>query len=167
MAIGERIRFFRKKAGLTQKQLGLMVGFPENSAEVRIAQYERGTRAPKNDLIKKLSRIFNVSPDALCVPNIDNENSLLFTLFTLEDMYGFKVCRSGPYIYLIAGDLTGPPSELNEKLLSWSHYAEMLKDDKISKEEYNRWRYSISAGPQQSGAAKHKRGTNRKSPAKP
>ena len=33
MAIGERIRFFRNKNGMTQKHLGKMVGFPEKSAE--------------------------------------------------------------------------------------------------------------------------------------
>ena len=37
MAIGERIRHFRNKRGLTQKQLGTAVGFPEKSADVRLA----------------------------------------------------------------------------------------------------------------------------------
>ena len=40
MAIGERIRFFRNKKGVTQKYLGQVVGFPERSADVRMAQYE-------------------------------------------------------------------------------------------------------------------------------
>lgn len=47
MAIGERIHYFRVKRGLTQKQLGLGLGFPEKSADVRMAQYESGTRTPK------------------------------------------------------------------------------------------------------------------------
>ena len=29
MAIGERIRFFRNMKGITQKYLGMVVGFPE------------------------------------------------------------------------------------------------------------------------------------------
>mgnify|MGYP002509053551 FL=1 len=37
MAIGERIRFFRNKKGVTQKYLGQVVGFPERSADVRKA----------------------------------------------------------------------------------------------------------------------------------
>ena len=47
MAIGERIHFFRNKCGLTQKQLGKLLGFPEKSADVRLAQYETGSRTPK------------------------------------------------------------------------------------------------------------------------
>lgn len=36
MATGERIRFFRTLRGMTQKYLGLMLGFPDNSADVRL-----------------------------------------------------------------------------------------------------------------------------------
>ena len=44
MAIGERIHFFRLLRGMTQKYLGTAVGFPERSADVRLAQYETGSR---------------------------------------------------------------------------------------------------------------------------
>ena len=37
MAIGERIHFFRTKRGMTQKYLGREMGFPEKSADVRMA----------------------------------------------------------------------------------------------------------------------------------
>lgn len=33
MAIGERIRFFRNLKGMTQKFLGMQVGFPEKTAD--------------------------------------------------------------------------------------------------------------------------------------
>ena len=51
MAIGERIRFFRNMKGITQKYLGMVVGFPERSADVRMAQYETGSRTPKACLL--------------------------------------------------------------------------------------------------------------------
>ena len=38
MAIGERIRFFRNKRGMTQKYLGVLMGFPEKAADIRMAQ---------------------------------------------------------------------------------------------------------------------------------
>ena len=50
MAIGERIHFFRLLRGMTQKYLGMALGFPEKSADVRLAQYETGSRTPKADL---------------------------------------------------------------------------------------------------------------------
>ena len=34
MAIGERIRTFRKRKGLTQKELGVQLGFKESTAAV-------------------------------------------------------------------------------------------------------------------------------------
>ena len=37
MAIGERIHFFRLLRGMTQKYLGMTLGFPEKSADVRLA----------------------------------------------------------------------------------------------------------------------------------
>ena len=40
MAIGERIRFFRNLRGMTQKWLGQAVGFPQKTADIRMAQYE-------------------------------------------------------------------------------------------------------------------------------
>ena len=46
MAIGERIRFFRNLRGMTQKYLGTVVGFPEKTADIRMAQYESGSRTP-------------------------------------------------------------------------------------------------------------------------
>lgn len=88
MAIGERIRFFRNLKGMTQKYLGMQVGFPEKTADIRMAQYESGSRTPKADLTNNLANVFGVSTSALTVPDIDSYNGLMHTLFTLEDLYG-------------------------------------------------------------------------------
>ena len=68
MAISERIHFFRLMRGMTQKYLGTAIGFPEKSADVRLAQYETGTRKPKADLTNALAQVLDVSPQALDVP---------------------------------------------------------------------------------------------------
>ena len=47
MAIGERIRFIRNLRGMTQKYLGTAIGFTEKTADVRMAQYESGSRTDK------------------------------------------------------------------------------------------------------------------------
>ena len=90
MAIGDRIRFIRNLRGITQKMLGIEIGFPERTADIRMAQYESGTRTPKADLTQTLAGIFDISPLALNVPNIEDERGLMHTLFALEDIYGFK-----------------------------------------------------------------------------
>ena len=72
MAIGERIRFLRNLKGMTQKWLGIAVGFPEKTADIRMAQYESGSRTPKADLTQSLAQVLEVSPLALTVPDIDS-----------------------------------------------------------------------------------------------
>lgn len=94
MAIGERIRFFRNLRGMTQKYLGTVVGFPEKTADIRMAQQESDARTPNADLTNTLVKIFEVSPQALTVPDINSYNGLMHTLFTLEDLYDLKNHRA-------------------------------------------------------------------------
>ena len=91
MAIGQRIKFFRNRKGMTQKQLGEQLGLKEKTSDVRMAQYESEARVPKIDLVKQMSQIFDINTHALTVPDIDTHIGLMHTLFALEDMYGLKV----------------------------------------------------------------------------
>ena len=93
MAFGKRLRFFRTRKGLTQKQVGEAAGFKGNTSEVRMAQYETEARTPKEPLIQQLSEMYGVSPRAIKVPDIDSELGLMHTLFALEDMYGFRIAN--------------------------------------------------------------------------
>ena len=48
MSPGRRIRHYRMLRGMTQKALGIAAGFPPETADLRIAQYESGVRTPKH-----------------------------------------------------------------------------------------------------------------------
>lgn len=145
MAIGERIHFFRLMRGMTQKSLGTMVGFPEGSADVRLAQYESGTRKPKTDLTNALAQALDVSPQALSVPAIDSHTGLMHTLFTLEDIYGLIVSEADGEICLKVNKHNGREAcELLKMLCAWKEQADKLSAEKISKEEYDDWRYHYS-----------------------
>ena len=141
MAIGERIHFFRNLRGMTQKFLGMAVGFPEKSADVRLAQYETGTRTPKADLTAALAKELDVSPRALNVPDIDTEVGLMHTLFALEDIYGLEPSREDGICRLWINLHTGDSSVMGD-LREWLKQKEKLKAGEISKEEYDRWRYN-------------------------
>ena len=91
MAIGKRIRFFRNRKGMTQKQLGELLGFLGKTSDVRMAQYESESRTPKQDLVKEMAHLLDVSPCAITVPEIDSYIGLMHTLFALEYMYGLKI----------------------------------------------------------------------------
>lgn len=142
MAIGERIHFFRILRGMTQKYLGTIVGFPERSADVRLAQYETGTRKPKAELTAALAQALDVSPHALDVPDIDSYIGLMHTLFTLEDLYGLTVSESDGEICLKVDTSKGKDAhELRKLLYAWKEQADKLSSGKISKDEYDNWRY--------------------------
>lgn len=142
MAIGERIHFFRNKRGMTQKYLGQAVGFPEKSADVRLAQYETGTRSPKADLTAALAQVLDVAPQALSVPDIDSYIGLMHTLFCLEDRYGLTIDdRDGEFILRVDAFNGREATELLEMLSAWAEQARKLKSGEITQDEYNEWRY--------------------------
>ena len=142
MAIGERIHFFRLLRGMTQKYLGMSLGFPEKSADVRLAQYETGSRTPKADLTAALAQVLDVSPYALSVPDIDSYVGLMHTLFTLEDNYGLKVSDlDGEICLKVDVRKNKDAAQLHEMLWTWREQAAKLEAAEISQEEYDRWRY--------------------------
>ena len=141
MAIGERIHLFRTRKGLLQKQLGKLLGFSEKTAEVRIAQYENDARAPKEDLVKQMAQVLDVRPEAIRVPDIDTYVGLAHTLFTLEDRYGFKPGEIDGELCIRLNKYHREFHEMWNMLQIWSEKAKQVKDETITKEEYDDWRY--------------------------
>ena len=82
---------FQKFKRYDPKISGMQVGFSEQTPSIHIAQYESGSRTPKPELTKNLAKVFGVSTRALTIPDIDSYNGLMHTLFTLEDLYGFRI----------------------------------------------------------------------------
>ena len=55
MTVGDKIKKIRTFRGMTQKELGLAIGFEEKGADNRIAQYETNYRVPKRELLDKMA----------------------------------------------------------------------------------------------------------------
>ena len=129
--IGKRIRYIRKKRNMTMKYLGIAVGLPENSADIRISQYESGTRTPKDDLLFKIANELGVSSDTLSVPDLDSVSGVMHTLFILEDLYSFRFtlenCTS---------------DKLKTAIHEWQRKYDSYSNGEISKEQYDDWRYN-------------------------
>ena len=142
MAIGERIRFIRNLRGMTQKWLGQAVGFPQKTADVRMAQYESGSRTPKEDLVKALAYVLEVSPLALSIPDIDSDLGFIHTMFAIEDIHGVRAEKQGDEVHIVFDGSKRTMDESVFKMLSaWAEQAEKFRSGEISKEEYDRWRY--------------------------
>lgn len=132
MKLGEKIRYFRRKAELTQKQLGIMLGFTESNADVRIAQYESGIRKPSFLVMKNMSDKLDVSMYALEAPEIGlhRQNETMHILFALEDAGLIQFTDSG--ILIDTKD-----KNFRKRLLQWRTVHSKITD----KESYDEWRY--------------------------
>lgn len=97
-SIGKNIKALRIQDGVTQKVLGMALGFSENGADVRIAQYESGTRTPKRDLLEAIAHYFCVEPTVLLAPDINSYIAMMDTLAELEVMCKQASMQIGDYI---------------------------------------------------------------------
>lgn len=143
IAIGERIRYMRNLRGITQKSLGMAIGFDEKNADVRMAQYESGTRSPKENLTSAMADVLEVSPQALSVPDIDSYVALMHTLFALEDLYGLKINSINGELCLTLDSINGnTDSSMIDMFSEWQQQDKKLKSGEITNEQYDAWRYN-------------------------
>lgn len=61
---GERIRYYRKRQKMTLRELGEKSGF-ENRGDVRIAQYENGSRVPRTGTLNRIAKALGIPPEEL------------------------------------------------------------------------------------------------------
>ena len=143
MSVGNRIKKIRNMRGMTQKELGLAVGFDEKSADIRIAQYESGTRTPKDKIITNIANALKINPKAIDRLDTENYIDLTHILFILEDIYGIKINS-------VNGDLCLMPDKTKSSIYhtlfdifdTWRQEAEKFKNGEITEDEYNTWRYN-------------------------
>lgn len=91
--LGKRIKFLRRNKKMTQKELGILLGFSEKTACVRIAQYENYNRVPREIILKKICQIFDIKKEIL----LSDTNDDLINLCI--DMYW--MCMEGIASFLI------------------------------------------------------------------
>jgi len=130
--------------GMTQKELGLAVGFDDKSADIRIAQYESGTRTPKEKIIIKIADVLKVNPKAIERTDIDSSAGLAHTLFILEDIYGLKINSVNGNLCLMPDkSKSGVYSALLDIFSAWQQESEKFKNGEITENEYSAWKYNF------------------------
>ena len=114
---------------------------------MRIAQYESGTRSPKEKYTVDIANALNVSPKALDVPEIDSDIGLAHTLFALEDIYGIHTHELDGEVYLRLDKSRGDTYlSLFELFKLWNKETDKLKNGELTKDEYDHWRYNYPQG---------------------
>ena len=92
-SFGQRLKLIRRSRGLTQKELGILMGYPEKSADVRIAQYEKNARIPKETVILQLAEILKVSPAVFSKTICSSTDDFL------QSVYWLYLLKGGGDIY--------------------------------------------------------------------
>lgn len=144
MSIGDRIKKARVFRGMTQKELGIAVGFNEKNADVRIAQYESNTRRPKDNLLYKMADVLDVGFFALYEPRQYNAESIMYSLFD----QGNDPMRVQLEEVLTTDSLQRPQKRiaiiynydhLDEYLREWKLRREQVLNHTITVKEYTEW----------------------------
>lgn len=108
-----------------------------------IAQYEKGARSPKEKYLNALADIFEASPHALTVPDIDSYVGLIHTLFALEDLYGLHIGEIDGELCLRLDKTNGTTYlSMSDMFREWQEQSAKLESGEITKEEYDQWRYN-------------------------
>jgi len=141
MAIGERIKRIRNFRKLTQKELGLAIGFDENTADVRVAQYESGTRTPKEDMLQKIAEVLDVNYRSIYEPTLYAAEDVMYTFFELDEHYGIQIYDTPRDDDSSENLSINFDSRLiNDSLAEWQQHKKDLADGVISKAEYMEWK---------------------------
>ncbi len=167
MLIGDRIKRIREFRGVRQKDLGLALGFPAQSASVRIAQYENNSRIPKKETAEAISQMLKCNRvNFLSSSEIGQAASTMMDLFWLEEsvvgsMFIFQLEKynddsDSRIVHGMINDSIYdgiyPPvaialdyNLINDFMREWATRFHELKSNQITREEYFEWKINWPA----------------------
>ena len=144
MTLGDKIRKYRTLKGLTQKELGLKVGFSAATADSRIRKYEKDLMAPKIDIRKRIADALNVDLSALSDIDIHSDEDIMQVLFFLEEACELEIERTLEETRLIFRNDNANTTQLISYLYSWYIQKKNLPSDTDesyhdAKSQYQAW----------------------------
>lgn len=140
--LGQKIRFYRQIAGMTQKELGVACGVNEST----IRNYELGNRYPDSDTIFEISNALEISPYVLATPDPISAASSLQYLFSMEKTLDLTPTTIDGKVYLeVSSDIDvndatiAPLSNLKRMFNHWATMYEKFINEEIDEETYLLW----------------------------
>ena len=145
MTLGEKIKKYRLMKNLTQKDLGIKVGFSAATADSRIRKYEKDIMAPKNDIRQKIADALDIDLSALSDINIESYEDIMQILFLFEENLGMEIERKDGKTHLIFDDNNKDIEKFISYLYIWHSQKKNLisTSDTISTEvmyKYKIWK---------------------------
>lgn len=132
--IGRTIRLCRQYNGLTQTELGEMLGFTKKTAGTRIGQYERERIYAKPQITAKLARLLGIHKFAISRLSVDSELETLHTLFKIDMLYGLNWSKNGNTVCLSFPESC---ATVNRYLKKVYEAQQALMRGEITYEDYN------------------------------
>lgn len=147
MTLGKRIKKIRNFRDMKQMQLGeasQITGTPD----IRICQYESGSRIPKASRLKKIATALSCSYLTLSSADISSPEELISTLLWMEEDHPEIIqllpVSSGSDDVPSAVALTFDSKAINQYLKEWHTMKTLLKNKEISEEDYFNWKISYN-----------------------
>ena len=149
MTLGEKIKKYRLMKNLTQKDLGIKVGFSAATADSRIRKYEKDIMAPKNDIRQKIADALDIDLSALSDINIESYEDIMQILFLFEENLGLDIERKDGKTHLIFDDNNKDIEKFISYLYIWHSQKKNLisTSDTISTEEMYKYKIWKSRFP--------------------
>lgn len=101
MTLGKKIRKYRMLKGLTQKELGIAVGFSEATADSRIRKYESDINKPKDGMRERIAQVLEIDLSAISDIDIATYEDVMQVMFLFEEAFGMDVEIRGGKIMLV------------------------------------------------------------------
>lgn len=163
MEVGQKIKKIRMFRCMTQRELGIRLGYDRKSADVRIAQYESGARVPKRETLSLMADILQVNILNFIRPHLGSAEDLMQLLFWLDEenrgavhLFAMETCRekqdgSNHRDIAISVNLEGEQpvvgirfkyGKMDEYLQNWLEKKRQLKNQEISEKDYLEWKWN-------------------------
>ncbi len=140
MTLGEKIKEYRLLHDMTQKELGMKIGFSSATADSRIRKYEGDYMAPKSEIKNKLIQALDVDDSALSDIDIRSVEDIVRVFFFMEEYLGFEIEKVDleNYIFIDKDNKHYQKREiqtLNSYMYIWQQQKKNLLNRKTENEE--------------------------------
>ena len=153
--LGERIRFYRQQAGLTQKELANLCGVSESA----IRNYELGNRVPDFLTLHEIAGKLRVNYAAISGEKVTELEGALQALYKLEEIYGLYPTEVDGHIHFVFRDsvamedfkpdldfiLSRPGVLLQYRVLGFMKACALHNAGEMTDEEYALWKSKFPA----------------------
>ena len=151
--VGERIRYYRKRAGMTQKQLAEACGITEPA----IRNYELDNRIPSYDTLDDIADALHVNYYTLADPNLGALAGVMHCFFRIEYVHGLRPVEiDGKPALILDASYNHIDTRVLQPLLDrWLDARKKLDSGDWTLEQYEDWQvtFPIAVPAEKSKAA--------------